>query len=96
LADQAALARRTLKQEWFLRKEQAMSQSSSPPTRTWLAITFIAIGLLLVLGSIFADSLGATWGGDGYGWKQLLATIAGLIVGLTGVGIWMKSLTPPR
>ncbi len=73
-----------------------MSQSSSPPTRTWLALAFIAIGLVLVLGSIFADALGVTWGGDGYGWKQLLATIAGLIVGLTGVAIWMRSLTPPR
>ena len=73
-----------------------MPQQTSQPTRSWPAILLIIVGTLLVLGSIFADSLGATWGGDGYGWKQLLATIAGLIIGLSGVAIWMKSLSPPR
>jgi hypothetical protein len=73
-----------------------MSHSSTRPPRTWVAIAMIVIGVALVLGSIFADALGATWGGDGYGWKQLLATIAGLIIGLSGVATWMRSLSPPR
>lgn len=73
-----------------------MSQQTTPSTRTWTAIALVAIGLILVLGSIFADALGASWGGEGYGWKQLLATIAGLMIGLAGVGIWMRSLSPPR
>lgn len=73
-----------------------MTQPTSQATRHWFAIALMAIGGVLVLGSIFADSLGATWGGEGYGWKQLLATIAGLMIGLTGVAIWMRSLSPPR
>lgn len=73
-----------------------MSQSSPQPARSWVAVSLMVVGVILVVGSVFADALGATWGGDGYGWKQLLATIAGLIVGLTGVAIWMRSLSPPR
>ena len=68
----------------------------SQPTRQtgyrWLPITLIVIGALLVVGSIFADSLGFTWGGEGYGWKQLLATITGLVIALAGVGL----LTRPQ
>jgi hypothetical protein len=71
-----------------------MAQSTNG-TRTLIAVVLVIVGLALVLGSIFADSLGATWGGDGYGWKQLLATIAGLMVGLGGVAILMRSLAPP-
>jgi hypothetical protein len=73
-----------------------MSQPSTRSTRTWVALVMIVVGVALVLGSIFADALGATWGGDGYGWKQLLATIAGLIIGLSGVATRMRSLSPPR
>ena len=61
------------------------------PTRQngnrWVPISLIVIGALLVVGSIFADSLGFTWGGEGYGWKQMLATIAGLVIALGGVGL---------
>ena len=68
----------------------------SQPTRQtgyrWLPITLIVIGALLVVGSVFADSLGFTWGGEGYGWKQLLATITGLVIALAGVGL----LTRPQ
>ena len=68
----------------------------SQPTRQtgyrWLPITLIVIGALLVVGSIFADSLGFTWGGEGYGWKQMLATITGLVIALAGVGL----LTRPQ
>jgi len=53
----------------------------------WVPTSLIVIGALLVVGSIFADSLGFTWGGEGYGWKQMLATIAGLVIALGGVGL---------
>jgi hypothetical protein len=58
----------------------------------WVPLALIVIGALLVVGSIFADSLGFTWGGEGYGWKQMLATIAGLVIALGGVGL----LTRPQ
>ena len=45
-------------------------------------------GALLALGAVFADPLGLTWGGEGYGWKQLIATIAGLVLLLLG-GAWL-------
>jgi predicted phage tail protein len=62
----------------------------------WLPAALIVIGALLVIGSIFADSLGFTWGGEGYGWKQMLATIAGLVIALGGVGLLMRPHSPPR
>jgi predicted phage tail protein len=68
----------------------------SQPTRQngyrWAPIALIVIGALLVVGSVFADSLGFTWGGEGYGWKQMLATITGLVIALGGVGL----LTRPQ
>ncbi|HET7055246.1 MAG TPA: hypothetical protein VFI12_02225 [Thermomicrobiales bacterium] len=62
----------------------------------WLPAVLIVIGALLVIGSIFADSLGFSWGGEGYGWKQMLATIVGLVIALGGVGLLMRPPTPPR
>jgi predicted phage tail protein len=59
-------------------------------------LSLIVVGAVLVVGAIFADSLGFTWGGDGYGWKQLLATIAGLVIALGGVGLLMRPQSPPR
>jgi predicted phage tail protein len=62
----------------------------------WLPAVLIVIGALLVIGSIFADSLGFSWGGEGYGWKQMLATIVGLVIALGGVGLLMRPPTSPR
>ena len=73
-----------------------MTQGTAQSSRNWLAIGLIVIGAILVIGSIFADALGASWGGEGYGWKQLLATISGLMIGLAGVAIWLRSLSAPR
>lgn len=67
-----------------------MQQTSRPSAFRWIPMSLIVIGALLVLGAIFADSLGFTWGGAGYGWKQLLATIAGLTIALAGVGLLMR------
>ena len=61
-----------------------------------MPLSLIVVGGLVVIGAIFADTLGVTWGGDGYGWKQLLATIAGLVIALGGVGLMMRPQSPPR
>ena len=55
-----------------------------------LPLAVIAVGLLLVLGSVFADPLGITGGGEGYGWKQLIATIVGLSVALAGAAWYLR------
>ena len=73
-----------------------MTDSPSQSRWHWGPIVQIAVGVILALGSIFADSLGFTWGGDGYGWKQMLATIAGLIIAVGGVGWWMRSAQSVR
>jgi hypothetical protein len=53
-------------------------------------------GALLALGAVFADQLGLTWGGEGYGWKQLNATIAGLVLLLLGGGWLDQTLAADR
>lgn len=73
-----------------------MAQTSRQSGYRWVQWLLIAVGVALVVGSIFADSLGFTWGGDGYGWKQLLATIVGLVIALAGVGLLTRPYTAPR
>jgi len=73
-----------------------MSETPQQTGYRWGPLSLIVIGSLAVIGAIFADSLGFTWGGEGYGWKQLLATIAGLVVALGGVGLLMRPQSPPR
>jgi hypothetical protein len=53
-----------------------------------MALCLVVGGALLAVGAVFADPLGLTWGGEGYGWKQLLATIAGLVLFLLGAA-WL-------
>jgi hypothetical protein len=59
-------------------------------------MAIIALGMILVLVSIFADSIGLSGGGDGYGWKQLLATIVGLVVLVSGLGWAMRDRQIPN
>ena len=73
-----------------------MAQSTRPGAYRWVQWALVVIGALLAIGSIFADPLGFTWGGDGYGWKQMLATIAGLVIALGGLGLLMRPQTPRR
>lgn len=51
-------------------------------------IAVIAIGIIVVLGAVLADALGLSGGGDGFGWKQLIALILGVMVLLTGAA-WL-------
>ena len=52
-----------------------------------VAMALIAVGALLVLGALFADPLGISGGGEGFGWKQLIATIVGLVLAVIGTGL---------
>lgn len=73
-----------------------MAHTSRQTGYRWIQWLLIAVGSLLVIGSIFADPLGFSWGGDGYGWKQLLATIVGLVIALAGVGLLTRPYATRR
>ena len=71
-----------------------MSSPSSPspfapsPSGRIASLVLIALGALLMVGAVFADPLGLSGGGDGFGWKQLIAAIVGLVILLSGVA-WL-------
>lgn len=58
-----------------------------PSTRLW-SLLLIAVGALLMVGSVFADAIGLSGGGVGFGWKQLIAAIVGLVLLLAGAA-WL-------
>jgi len=57
-----------------------------------LAGALLAIGVVLTVGSLFADQLNLTGGGVGLGWKQLIGVVVGLVLALLG-GAWL--VQPP-
>ena len=61
--------------------------TASPLIRL-VSLALIVGGTLLVVGALLADQVGLTWGGEGFGWKQLIATIVGLVLLLLG-GAWL-------
>ena len=67
-------------------------RSTASPTVRALASGLVLVGAAVVLGSVFADQLGLIGGGEGFGWKQLLGLIVGLVVFLVGLA-WL--LLPP-
>ena len=57
-----------------------------------VAIALIAIGVVLAIGSLFADDLNLTRGGEGLGWLQLIGVIVGLAVLLLGLAwLWQPT-----
>jgi hypothetical protein len=57
-----------------------------------LAAIVLVTGILLTVGSVFADQLNLTGGGVGLGWKQLIGVVVGLVLALLG-GAWL--VQPP-
>ena len=55
-----------------------------------LALIGFLIGVALVLGAVFADPIGLSGGGEGVGWKQLIAAITGLIVTFVSIGMLLR------
>ena len=68
------------------------SQTASAPAMRILAGVLLAVGVLLTIGSLFADQLSLTGGGVGLGWKQLIGVVVGLGLALLG-GAWL--VQPP-
>lgn len=66
--------------------------NDSPRFGRIAALSATVVGLLLMTGSVFADSIGLSGGGDGFGWKQLIAAVAGLVTALLGLA-WL--IFPP-
>ena len=64
------------------------SASGASPLVRVVSLAMILAGGFLVVGAVFADQLGITWGGEGFGWKQLLAAIVGLVLLLLGAA-WL-------
>ena len=69
-----------------------MRRRPANPALRILALLVLLVGALLLLGSIFADQLQLIGGGVGFGWKQLLGAIAGLVMVLLGLA-WL--VQPP-
>ena len=54
----------------------------------WIAIGLIVIGALLLVASLFADSLGIGAAGGGFGWKQVIGTLVGAGLCFGGARGW--------
>ncbi len=64
------------------------TRSPAIPAARVLALALVVGGALLIGGAVFADQLNLSGGGAGFGWKQLIAAIAGLVLLLIGVA-WL-------
>ena len=64
------------------------SATGASPVVRFVSLAMVVVGGFLVVGGVFADQLGLTWGGEGLGWKQLLAAIVGLVFLLLGAS-WL-------
>ncbi len=75
-----------------------MPRQQGTPVARVAALILIALGAVIMVLAVFADSLGISGGGRGFGWKQLIAAIAGLVLLLIGVAWLMRPLAeiPPE
>jgi len=69
---------------------EAVSSSKSQSTSIVFPVVVVLAGAAIVLGALFADSIGVSGGGDGLGWKQLIAMIVGLVILISGAGLWLR------
>lgn len=54
----------------------------------------VAFGALLTIASLFADPLALGMPGTGFGWKQMLGTVSGLLI--AGLGGYILYRTPAQ
>lgn len=64
------------------------TRSSNNPVTRIAAIALMTVGAVVMVGAVFADDLELGGGGQGFGWKQLIAAIAGLVLLLIGLA-WL-------
>ncbi len=68
-----------------------MAQNRGAATTSRLvAYAAILLGTALAVGALMADVIGIGGGGEGIGWKQLIAAIAGIVIALTGIAFLLK------
>ena len=67
---------------------QVATIPSSMSVRRLVALALVIGGALLMFLAVFADQLNISGGGDGFGWKQLIAAIVGLVMVLLGLA-WL-------
>jgi hypothetical protein len=70
----------------------SQSPPTSPSTTKIASFVVIAVGALLMIGAVFADPIGLSGGGDGFGWKQLIAAIVGLVILLSGIAWFLRPM----
>ena len=64
------------------------------PSRT-VGLVVLIVGVLVALGSGFAETLGV--GGGTFGWKQMVGVAGGAVVALAGLYVVVESpAEPPR
>jgi hypothetical protein len=66
---------------------------NSRPQLTSRIFGLIALigGLATAAVSLFADAIGVSGGGEGFGWKQLIGAIFGGAIALLGLGTLFRS-----
>lgn len=67
------------------------SRAASHPAMRIVAAVLLVIGALVIIASLLADPLNIG-GGLGFGWKQLIGVVIGLVLALLG-GSWL--IQPP-
>lgn len=67
-----------------------MAQLRDATTSRIVAFAAIVLGSALAVGALLADVIGIGGGGEGIGWKQLIAAIAGVMTALSGIAFLLK------
>jgi Kef-type K+ transport system membrane component KefB len=67
-------------------------RSPVAPAARIASLALIAIGAVVMIAAVFADALGISGGGEGFGWKQLIAAIVGLVILLIGLAWLLRPL----
>ncbi|MDQ3043835.1 MAG: hypothetical protein M3R06_01610 [Chloroflexota bacterium] len=66
----------------------------SQPARLAFAIALLLIGAVIASVGLFAEPLGLG-NDDGFGWRQLIATITGLVLLLSGLALLSQARRRP-